>query len=357
MENQEVLRSKPLSYEASKAVLKSLKLETREAINRRIPALRTVNSRLPYVLENVRIGAKSFQTNGREWFMRPVWVQSSENLLRQVEDPEKWELILQFNEGKEICYRMNKSREEIWYHLFDEYVQSGTVVRGSLRFSGIPECMKGIRENEKDLKMKVTNLELGIYGTKDFDQFIRFIDLDVLENVRIMSFRNSLTLLDNPEIQNCKNLTIYSRYLGRPTNLSIDLFLRLRNQHLKLENIGFPLHELQLFVQDWITTGRDIGTRLSWRRLQSEDILSILEHLKTHLGAVEAGSHLDYYFSNKTIHGKGITLKMGEDRELVMYCGKNNIDSEWEIEYVWVFEMEVVASTIAAGTVPIPMPI
>ncbi|EFO83977.1 hypothetical protein CRE_17473 [Caenorhabditis remanei] len=372
MENQEVLRSKPLSYEASKAVLKSLKLETREAINRRIPALRTVNSRLPYILENVVISDDFFEIDGRRWIMRPVWVQISENPIRQVVDPEKSEVaiytrnsdnplnkvvgqrkrtatIRQNKPRKRTYYRVNKSREEIWYQLFDEYVKNGTVVRGSLRFSGIPECMKGIRENEKDLKMKVTNLEVDIYGTKDFDQFIRFIDLDVLENVKCVFGPNSLAILDKPEIKTCKNLTIYSLYIGRPTNLSIDQLLRLRNQHLKLENTSFPLHELQLFVQDWITTGRDIGTRFSWRRLQSEDILSILEHLKTHLGAVEAGSNLDYYFSNKTILGKGITLKMREDRELVMFCGKSNIPCT-----SCTFEMEVVSSTRAAVTVPTP---
>ena len=60
--------------------------------------------------------------------------------------------------------------------------------------------MKGIRENEKDLKMKVTNLELVSRNTKDYDYFIRFIDLDVLENVKIIACGNSLTLLDKPEV-------------------------------------------------------------------------------------------------------------------------------------------------------------
>ncbi|EFO84019.1 hypothetical protein CRE_17471 [Caenorhabditis remanei] len=350
MENQEVLRSNPLSYEASKAVLKSLKLETREAINRRIPELRTVNSRLPYVLENVVIGERSFETNGRSWIMRPAWVQSSENPLRQVGDPGKWELVLQFIKGKEVCYRVNKSDEKILEKLFDEYIKDGTVVRGTLCIYGIPEFMKR-RKNEKDLKIKVTILELNTFVTTGHDQFFRFIDLDVLENVRIIAYENALTLLDKPEIQNCKNLTIYSRFLIQPTNLSIDQLLRFRNQHLKIENIGFTLHDLQLIVQGWITTGREIGSRFRWEPpLSSEDVLPILEHLKTHLGAVEAGSHLDYYFSNKTIHGKGITLKKGEDCELVMYCDRNN--TQWEKDYPWFFEMEVVSSTREAVTVP-----
>ncbi|KAF1767906.1 hypothetical protein GCK72_007866 [Caenorhabditis remanei] len=348
MENQEVLRSKPLSYEASKAVLKSLSLETREAINRRIPALRTVNSRLPYVLENVVIGTDTFETNGREWFMRPVWVQSSENPLRKVEDPEKWELILQFNQDTKKCYRVNKSPEEILEQLFDEYIRDGTVVRGSLCLIGIPEFMKRKSQNEVDLKMKVTNLELNTFVTTDYDQFFWFIDLYVLENVRIIELRNSLTLLDNPEIKTCKKLTIEAVLYGLP---SVDQLLRLRNQHLQLENYGLTLHELQLFVQDWITTGREVGTRFSWAQKGHKDVRGILYRLKTHFSGVEAGSNLDYYFFNKTIHGKGITLKMGEDRELVMYCDQREPQSEWTI---YIFEMEVVSSTTSAGSVPTP---
>ncbi|EFO83973.1 hypothetical protein CRE_17472 [Caenorhabditis remanei] len=274
MENQEVLRSKPLSYEASKAVLKSLRLETRESINRRIPALRTINSRLPYILENVIIGDNTFKTNGREWIMRPIWVQSSENPLREVVDPEN-------------------------------------------------------------------------RNTKDYDYFIGFIDLDVLENVKIIDYVNSMMdLCDKPEIKTCKNLTFYSFYLLE-TNISVDQLLRLRNQHLQLEIYRLTLHDLQLLVQDWITAGRDIGTRFSWEPRSFDGVVDHLNRLKTHFGAVEAGSNLDYYFSNKKIHGNVITLKMGEDRELVMYCGESKMT-----DYLWTFEMEVVASTTATGTVP-----
>ncbi|KAF1767902.1 hypothetical protein GCK72_007862 [Caenorhabditis remanei] len=372
MENQEVLRSKPLSYEASKAVLKSLRLETREAINRRIPELRNVNSRLPYVLENVVISDDFFETDGRRWIIRPVWVQSSENPLRQVVDPEKSEVaiyqdtqnsdnplkkvvgqrrrtatIRQNKPRKETYYSLNKSPEEIWYQLFDEYVKNGTVVRGSLRFSGIPEFMKRKSQNEVDLKMKVTNLELDIYGTNDYDHFFRFIDLDVLENVKCVFGRNSLAILDKPEIKTCKNLTVEFCFGSRPANFSNDKLLRLRNQHLQLENYGLTLHELQLLVQDWITAGRDIGTRFSWEPRTFDDVVDHLNRLKTHFGGVEAGSNLDYYFSNKKIHGNVITLKMGEDRELVMYRGESKTDYLSR-----TFEMEVVASITATGTVP-----
>ncbi|EFO83943.1 hypothetical protein CRE_17467 [Caenorhabditis remanei] len=294
MEKQEVLRSKPLSYEASKAVLKSLGLETREAINRRIPALRTINSRLPYVLENVVIGDNYFGTDGRQWIMRPVWVQSSENPLRQVVDPEKSEVtIRQYKSHKIAQYHVNKSPVKIYEQLFDEYIRNGTIVRGSL--------YKKKRESGEDLKIKVTNLELDKQAAVDYDHLIRFIDLDVLENVMFLALENSVALLDKPE--------------------------------------------------DWITTGREIGTRFTWKTFPSVNALPILEDLKTHFGGVEAGSHLDYYFSNKTIHGNGITLKMEKDRELVMYCYQDKTQSEYH-NFPWLFEMEAVASTPATGTVP-----
>ncbi|EFO96220.1 hypothetical protein CRE_14501 [Caenorhabditis remanei] len=354
MENQEVLRSKPLSYEASKAVLKSLSLEKREHINRRIPELRTINSRLPYVLVNVVITSATFETNGRRWYTKPAWVQSAENRLvpirdEQTEDGGKSELtILQDNSRKAARYRVNKSPEKILEQLFDEYIRDGTVVSGSLCLCGIPEFLKGTRFS--DLKMKVKNLNLRTLPAEDYEHFIRFIDFDALENVKLVSAENSLAILDKPEIQNCRNLTVtVHRYFVPP---SVDQLLRLRNQHLHLEDYRFNLHELQLFVETWITTGREIGTRFSWEQIRFEDVLGILEHLKTHFGADEAGSNLEYYFSSKTIYGNR-TLKMREDRELVMYCDKSKIQSERFTNYLWVFEMEVVASTTAACIVPI----
>ncbi|KAF1767900.1 hypothetical protein GCK72_007859 [Caenorhabditis remanei] len=349
MENQEVLRSKPLSYEASKAVLKSLSLETRETINRQIPALRGVNSRLPYILENLIIENRGFETNGRRWVIELTWDQSNP-LSHVVESRIRVVTIYDYNSHKKAAYRVNKSDEEIWYQLFDEYIRNGTVVRGSLCFRGIPEFLKRRRENEVELRMKVTNLGLDIHETEDYDHSVRFIDLDVLENVEVLVGKNTLAILDKSDIKTCKSLTVIVTH--GPDFPSVDQLRRLRNQHLYLKFYGFKLHNLHLFVKDWITTGRDIGTRFSWGPRPSEDVQPIMEHLKTHSGAVKAGSNLAFYFSDKAKHDIGITLKMGEDRELVMFCKK--IRSESFSYCHWSFEMEVVASTNATGTVSTP---
>ncbi|EFO84038.1 hypothetical protein CRE_17415 [Caenorhabditis remanei] len=327
---------KPLSYDSLKSVLKHMSLKKREVINRQISELRTVNSRLPYVLENVRIGENYFGTNGRSW------VAESEAVV----DPEKSKVaIYQNNSHKKAEYCVNKSPEEIWEQLFDEYIRDGTVVRGSFYFRGIPELVKRKRENGKDLKMKVKNLELNTFEKEGYDSFIQFIDLDVLENVTFVAVKNTLAILSKPEIQTCKNLTVVVTYACDYP--SVDQLRGLRNQHLQLEHLHFTLHDLQLFVQDWITSGREIGTRFSWAQKQSKDVADSLEHVKTHFGAVEA-------VSNKPYYGNGITLNMGEDRELVMFCDKSKPQSEKYIDYSWVFEMEVVAITPATGIVTTP---
>ena len=94
-----------------------------------------------------------------------------------------------------------------------------------------------------------------------------------------------------------------------------------------------------IHFQDWITTGREVGTRFTWEnhQFELEDVLGILQHLKTHFGAVEAGSN-------------GNRIKMREDRELVMFCDK--IQSGRDINYL--FEMGVVAITPATGIVTTP---
>ena len=108
--------------------------------------------------------------------------------------------IRQDNSRKSVQYRLNESPEEILEQLFDEYIRDGTVVRRSLRLWGTPPFMKRRRENEVDLKMKVTNLELETHQTDDYDHFIRFINLDVLENVRVIAEDNSVALLDKPQV-------------------------------------------------------------------------------------------------------------------------------------------------------------
>ncbi|EFP10528.1 hypothetical protein CRE_29061 [Caenorhabditis remanei] len=332
MENREVPKSEPLSYEASKAVLKSLSLKTRESINRRIPELRTINSRLPYVLNVVAIEDDTFETNGTRWRPTSIYMKPSKSVVA----------ILQVNPFKGPRYRVNKSREEVLEQLFDEYIRDGTVDR-ALYICGIPEFMKRRIKNKIDSKMKVTNLQWRTSNTEDYENFIQFIDLDVLESVSFYVFGDSpLEFLDKPEIQTCKKLTVsvISCYGSQPTNSPVDQLLRLRNQRLQLEYYLFTLHELQLFVQDWITTGREIGTSFSWAQKRSEDVADILEHLKTHFGAIEAKSNLKCYFSNKTIDVNCITVKMGQDRELRMFC-----------EEIY-FEMKVVAITTAASTVP-----
>ena len=105
--------------------------------------------------------------------------------------------ILQDNPRREARYRVNKSPEKIYEQLFAEYIREGTVVSGSLCLCGIPEFLKGRKE---DLKMKVKNLNLRTLPAEDYEHFIRFIDLDVLENVKFISAENSLPILDKPEV-------------------------------------------------------------------------------------------------------------------------------------------------------------
>ncbi|EFO84015.1 hypothetical protein CRE_17414 [Caenorhabditis remanei] len=333
---------KPLSYDSLKSVLKHMSLKKREAINRQNPALRTISSSVPYVLENVVISNATFETDGRRWFTKSAWLQKSDLPIilvptRDVVTLEETELTILQGNFSQAQFRVNKSDEEVLEQLFDDYIRNGTVVRGTLCIDGIPQFLKRRRENEGDLKIKVTNLELDIYGTKDYEHFIWFIDLDVLENVKFLAVENSLELLDKPEIQTCKNLTAIVKF--GPGFPSVDQLRRLRNQHLYLKYYGFSLHELQLLVEDWITTGREVGTRFTWEnhQFELEDVLGILQHLKTHFGAVEAGSN-----------GNSTTLKMREDRELVMFCGK--IQSGRDINYL--FEMQVVAITPATGIGP-----
>ncbi|KAF1745990.1 hypothetical protein GCK72_022440 [Caenorhabditis remanei] len=82
-----------------------------------------------------------------------------------------------------------------------------------------------------------------------------------------------------------------------------------------------------LFVKDWITTGREIGTHFSCEKNRCKDVVDILKHLRAHFDAVEAGSTLEYYFSDKIIYAitnetcPTFTTEIGNSGFYKLHCG------------------------------------
>ncbi|KAF1767842.1 hypothetical protein GCK72_007801 [Caenorhabditis remanei] len=333
MKNTVFSRNKPLSYDASKTVVKSLSLEIREQIHHRIPSLRAINSLFPFWLEKVKISNDTLVINNRKWTVgRRI---QRENEMEPVIDETEVSICL--GAQRAPARRLNQSPDDVFEQLFDAYIRNGTVVRGALTLVGIPAFLK--KKNSDELKIKVTNLELPTQNgsTEDYEQLRRFIDLKALRSVMMIenSAANKISsMLEKPEIKTCEKLTLT---LSSP---SIDPLFRLRNQHLWLHNSRLSIDDLDKLVENWIITGREIGTRFSLYQTQYVD--SIFERLKQRFGAIESKHPEHNYYTD------GVTIKMGDDRRLVIFA-ENVGDSEVTYHDPWVFEMEVMASASATG--------
>ncbi|KAF1767951.1 hypothetical protein GCK72_007911 [Caenorhabditis remanei] len=295
MKNIVFSRNKPLSYDASKAVVKSLNLEIREQIHHRIPSLHTINCLFPFELEKVKISNDTLVINNRKWTVgRRI---QRENEMEPVID--ETEVSISLGEQRAPTRRLNQSPDDVFEQLFDAYIRNGTVVRGTLTLVGIPAFLK--KKNSDELKIKVANLELPTQrgSTENYEQLRRFIDLKALRSVMI--------------------------------------------EHLAANNISSMLEK----PENWIITGREIGTRFSLYQTQYVDVDSIFERLKQRFGAIESKHPEHHYYTD------GVTIKMGDDRRLVIfaeYVGDSEVSYPFNHD-PWVFEMEIMASASATGIV------
>lgn len=202
MENLSLTDNKPsLPDNASKAVLKSMSLETRIALINRIPSLLSTNSSIPYQFEKMTIGAGFLEINNRQWFICPVkGVENSDN---------QADIQIICDKKRGPTRRLEKSPDEAYQQLFDAYIKNGTIIKGSLKLSGVPQFLRENKEPE-DLKMIVKNLELSVRNTEDYECLVKLVDIETVEIVKFSVMPNTLAILDEEE-----------RFLNHSTNSEV----------------------------------------------------------------------------------------------------------------------------------------
>ncbi|EFO83949.1 hypothetical protein CRE_17406 [Caenorhabditis remanei] len=316
----------PLPDEATKAVFKLLSMETsllisRIAIINRIPSLRSINSLLPYTFKNLKIGTTFMEINNIQWFFCPV---------KTPEDLGKVDIQIIRDKKRAPTRRVNKSA---YQQLFDAYVKEGTVVNGSLVLNGAPEFVSS--QQDSKLKVQCKNLELNIRSPKDYDLLVGLINMDTVDVLKFPTTPNTVELLDKPEIQTVKTLhLVITQIPGHP---SLQQLLALRNQHLKLRHTRFPLDHLDALVRDWMDTGRNVGTVFSWELISYEDALMMFDHFEAKLGALRSM----HPRIGQTFGDNGVTIRMKEEKDLVMFGGRvMRKDKEFDTSGL-VFQMEV----------------
>ncbi|EFO83942.1 hypothetical protein CRE_17405 [Caenorhabditis remanei] len=219
----EVPTNKPLSYDASKAVLKSMNLETREAINKRIPSLRVIDSLFPYELEKVQMSTHRLNFNDREWF----FIEKDNDLC---------DLMMSSGTQEAPIRRLDMSADAAYRKLFDAYIRNGTRIR-TLYHTDIPEML--MEKDPKELRLK---------------------------------------------IKTCEKLILIPE--ENPLNLgqTLEKILGLQNQHLVLHYTRFS--HLKDLVEIWLASDKPIGSRFSWGQAYYDDVLDIFMHYEKEKGAV-----------------------------------------------------------------------
>ncbi|KAF1767958.1 hypothetical protein GCK72_007918 [Caenorhabditis remanei] len=176
----------------------------------------------------------------------------------------------------------------------------------------------------------------------EFDAFIRFVNLDKLERISLTLYNKShehggrFGVLEKPAIINCKNLDL-TVVLSVPES-PINYLTGLRNQSLVLKDNNFNVDDLLMLIENWKTSDRTIGTGFYLYPYNNDtnDMISSLNLEDTFPVQIErlAESPRD----STTMQGIGI--KMDNNRDLVLYHGKHLIGS-W---YNQSLKMKVIAS-------------
>ncbi|EFO84049.1 hypothetical protein CRE_17376 [Caenorhabditis remanei] len=325
-------RSKPLSCDALKSVIKSMSFEKRREIHINLPSLRTINSLLPYTVEFVEITPNySLQINGKLWIFHKKPEQSNPDDV----DPNQTTIsIVDLDTVKRSPeFHVNKSCDEAYEKLFNVYLKNGSTIQ-ELHLRGVPKFLCE-REDPDGLKLNISRIFMSIEIVDEFDSFIRFVNLDNLEYIHLLIVNEDneggecFGMLEKPAIINCKSLDLFLIASETPP---INYFTGLRNQTLLLYDNNFSVNDLRMLIENWKTSDRPIGTGFCLYSFETDanDMFNSLELQDTFPVEIQCD------LTDKP----GIGIKMDNNRDLVLYQGQHQIRSG----HSPALKMEVIAS-------------
>ncbi|EFO83492.1 hypothetical protein CRE_02822 [Caenorhabditis remanei] len=297
---------------------------SREAINKRIPSLRVIDSLFPYELEKLQVSNYFFQINDTEWSFNPQETGENHCNLRMSRGKQKLPIR-----------RLEISHDAAYRKLCDAYIRNGTRAR-YFDFSKVPGFLSD--RDPEEFKLKVQTLELSPLNTvADYEHLARFIELGTLKSVIYAMNSRNRGILDKPEIKTCKELILITR--SRHFPLTLETLLGLQNEHLILQDTEFAhLHGL---VETWLASDKPIGSRFSWGQTDYADVLNIHKRFEEEKGAVP----WKHPRLGNSFYAHGVKLSMGEGRDLVMFGGSTKTEKKFNIA-PWTFDMEIMAADV-----------
>ncbi|KAF1767957.1 hypothetical protein GCK72_007917 [Caenorhabditis remanei] len=330
----EQTRSRQLGYDALKSVLKWMSVEKRQDLHNHIPSLRAINSLLPYTIDDVRIWENELSINRTQWAFR----KNSEESNSDDDDPNQSTVsIKDLNSDKcSLDFRVNQSPDEAFEKCFNVYLKNGSTIQ-NLDLLHVPKFLCE-REDPDGFKLNISRLEANDWIVDKFDSFIRFVNLDNLDDISLSlcdEEGEKFGMLGKPSlgenswfigIINCKNLDL-ELYASRSL---INYYIGLRNQTLVLNQNYFDVNDLRMLIENWKTSDRPIGTCFCLLSYYIDDIFNSLELQDTFPVEIQHDS----------ADTPGIGIKMEDNRDLVLYIGEHQVD-EGAFQ---ALKMEVIAS-------------
>lgn len=328
MENPNPPRNQLLGYDAMKAVLKSMSVEKRQDVHAHIPQLRTANSLIPFKIDNVETGNNYIRINEKRWTFKKVETPQNEgaDALEAKEAVDvKLSLLIQEDEDEDeddipkeeiICrFQLEKSPEEAYDQLFDNYLKNGTVINKFVLNGGWRTIEK---KNSDNWKIGVSSLEDQRGGYMCIYPFLDLAQLNSLE----LCF-GAMNLLNRPEIINCKKLQMRFES-GRWTRGICpigNLIKNLKNQHLLISQRRYSHKPL---IEAWIETGRPVGTRFTYF-FPPTDFSIAFHEIETSFDTVTV-EHPE-----KKETPRCMSLKMADGNDLIIYFESDPPRLEMEV--------------------------
>ncbi|KAF1767954.1 hypothetical protein GCK72_007914 [Caenorhabditis remanei] len=313
-------RSKPLSYDALKSVIKSMSVEKRQELHHHLPSLRATNSVLPYIIEVVRIEPISINIDWKEWYIieHPrIWYRDDDDSNDDDSDngdSNQTTISISYSQKSTPDFHVKESVDEVFEKIFNVYLKNGSTIQ-YFDFCHVPKFLCE-RDGSDGLKLNISTLIMD-NGFDNFDAFIRFVNLDTLENI-YLPFENKFNehgelfgMLERPEIINCKNLDFF---VTVPETPPINFITGLRNQNLVLNHSKFDVNELRNLIENWKTSDRPIGTSFClWSYTLYE------YNIKEMFDSLNLQDTFPIEIQRDSTDKPGIGMTIDDNRDLVVY--------------------------------------
>ncbi|KAF1767839.1 hypothetical protein GCK72_007798 [Caenorhabditis remanei] len=302
----ETKNSIPLSYEATKCVIRYLNVKTRETMSSQVQSIRRINNIIPFHIETLTINESSFGINDTEW----IFEEYEE---RQVVLQNKTKMIVYWKNKRRCTIEIDLSPKILYEKMVKFYVRKQTVVRDNVFLLGTPRLLENA-VTFRDKHIITQSVEILSMFSHTYETFRSFLSLEFVTKMQIMLTDGSVETLDNPEVKNCPVLSLCCPPFRPLANSLLYRMMSFENKILILEYLDFPMEDAVRLIEDWIGSNRKTGTRFSWIQKDTKTARDAVSSIQEKFGAVPDTDHRQY----KNV----IKIPMANKRDLIIYTGQ-----------------------------------